>query len=656
MCTTCYDAPELDLSDIKDIIDQTAAWGVEVFNPLGGEPFMRGDVEEILAYAVRRGFYVTVTTNGTLITEKRAQAIAAIPSDRLHFNISLDGRQPEHDAIRSEGMWHRAIEGFHRIRQADAAAGNARRKILANTIVHAQNLDNFHQVLNEQAEIGFDGVQILNLFRQGDEVPSEATDLWLQDVHMDRLAALSESLACRSEEQGSVGYRIQNTPDQLRRIPAYYRESLTPLEAPCWAGWKELYINADGQAIMCDGNLDFVNGGFGNARDQTLKELWHSPKLKARREVVKQCTTPCVQSCYLREESDSARKLLGEVGRGLTRRVTEHVSRLRPEAAHHPDATLRLELSDVCPCGWAGCIIPEHRWQRLIDGVKLEPTAENWTVLRDRGEVDFGRGFMGFEVLEAVIRDLRAARIRFGALALRWRGEPLIHPEAHRILQFLMDVIEARDVADELRVETDGRFLSDALAELAGRAAPQTWVVDLDRGAEAATDALRRLEAHRGDATRIVLAQTVDGHLDVQELVSRFDAYPPVAGRLPALGDALWLRRSDHSNFRDNAAARTALASAAALLGIDAELGVEDSPRQCRAPQRSPIISWDGKISLCTEDRQLQQIVGDVIEERFSDAWSGSRYQKARASCQSAGTPNLPLCAGCPMPWSPNHD
>ena len=39
---------------------------------------MRGDIETILSYAVSRGFYVTVTTNGTLITEGRARAIAAI--------------------------------------------------------------------------------------------------------------------------------------------------------------------------------------------------------------------------------------------------------------------------------------------------------------------------------------------------------------------------------------------------------------------------------------------------------------------------------------------------------------------------------------------------------------------------------------------------
>ena len=165
MCTTCYDSPELSTEEIKSIIDQTAAWGVEVFNPLGGEPFMRGDIEDVLAYAVRRGFYVTVTTNGTLITPRRASAVAAIPSDRLHLNISLDGDRTANDEIRGDGMWDRAIAGYQRIRAADAAAGNARRKILANTILHARNLDRFESILDEQAALGFDGVQILTLFR-----------------------------------------------------------------------------------------------------------------------------------------------------------------------------------------------------------------------------------------------------------------------------------------------------------------------------------------------------------------------------------------------------------------------------------------------------------------------------------------------------------
>ncbi len=656
MCTTCYDAPELSLAEIKDIIDQTAAWGVEVFNPLGGEPFMRGDVEEILGYAVRRGFYVTVTTNGTLITKKRAQAIAAIPSDRLHFNFSLDGREAAHDAIRSEGMWRRAIEGFERIREADAAAGNARRKMLTNTILHARNLDDFVEVLEEQAALGFDGVQILNLFRQGEDVPPGAAKLWFADVHMERLEALSVELAQRAQSQGPVGYRIQNLPDQIRRIPAYYRDSLSALEAPCWAGWKELYINADGQAIMCDGNLDFVKGGFGSIRSQTLQDLWSSPALRERRSVVKQCSTPCVQSCYLREDSDSALRLAQDAGRQLGQRVVDRLQRLRRGVAQYPDAVVRVELCDVCPCQWSGCATPSHRWAELTRDLHEEPHAENWTTLRDQGALDFGRGFLGFEVLEELVGDLSSARVRYGTLALRWRGEPLIHPEAERIIEFLLQAIASGQVADRLRVETCGSFLSESIARLAGHPVPQTWVLDRDRGGEAASAALELLQAHRGATTQLVLAQTAGPEVDVGMLAEAHPELSPVTGRFPDQGDALWIRRADHDHFQDNASARAHLAQAAEILGTSAEIGEEHQPRRCRAPFRSPTVSWDGKVALCPVDTQLQQIVGDVIEERLSSAWSGARVEAARRSCGSQGTPGLALCRDCPMPWSPNHD
>ena len=90
MCTTCYDVPdELSTAEIKGLIDQAALWGVKVFNPLGGELFMRGDLEELLEYACRKDFYITITTNGTLINKRRAQTLARIPSEKLHLNLSL---------------------------------------------------------------------------------------------------------------------------------------------------------------------------------------------------------------------------------------------------------------------------------------------------------------------------------------------------------------------------------------------------------------------------------------------------------------------------------------------------------------------------------------------------------------------------------------
>lgn len=653
MCTTCYDAPELSTDEIKGIIDQTAAWGVEVFNPLGGEPFMRGDIEEILAYAVQRGFYVTVTTNGTLITPKRARAIAAIPSDRLHFNISLDGSRASHDLIRGAGMWDRAIAGYQRIRDADQAAGNARRKILANTILHARNADHFLDVLDEQAALGFDGVQVLNLFRTPEGAPPEAAALWFHPDHLPLLERVSAALGDRAAGQGTAGYRIENTEDELRRIPRYYREGLAPLEAPCWAGWRELYINADGQAIMCDGKLDFLAGSFGSVRDHTLRELWRTDALRARRATVKQCATPCNQKCYLRGESDALGALVKDAGKHLLERGLDRVQRRVQRGGEHlPDAVLRLELTDVCPCDQPDCPTPAARWTALTAGIAGPLDGPRWGALRDQGQLRFDRGFLGFEVVRTVVADLLRARLRFGTLALRWRGEPLLHPEAAPILRFLLDHIDAHGLADRLRIETDGRFLTDELARLAAHPAPQEWVFDLDRGAGAGVAALC---AARGPAARVVLAQTATATLDAAAVAARWPAFSPAAGRYPREGgDRLWFRRRDHTNFRDNARARDDLARVADALGLVAELGEEDRPRRCGAPARAPTLSWDGKLALCPTDTQLHHPIGEVTPGRLSELWRGPLRAQAQGEVDRKGVPSQRLCQDCAMPWSPN--
>lgn len=654
MCTTCYDAPELSTEELKGIIDQTAAWGVEVFNPLGGEPFMRADIEELLAYAVRRGFYVTTTTNGTLITEKRARGIAAIPSDRLHFNVSLDGDEESHDRIRSRGMWKRAIQGYSRIRAADAAAGNSRRKILSNTILHAGNLDRFEAVLDEQVELGFDGVQILNLFRAGPEAPPEAAGLWFRDRHMPALETLSERLAQRAEAQGAgSAWRIQNTPEELRQIPRYYREELGPLEAPCWAGWKELYINADGQAIMCDGELDFLAGAFGNVREQTLRQLWQSPALRERREVVKQCATPCIQQCYLRPESDSAGELARDGARLLAQGARQRLARVLPGVEEIPGSVLSLELSDVCPCDWEGCPTPHSRWRSLVAGVPEVPSAATWASLRDRGHLDFGRGFMGFEVVRGVVADLQAARLRFEALSLSWRGDPLLHPECEPILRFLLGALSAGTVARSLRIETSGRFLTEGLADLVAQSGvPVTWILDLDKGDGAGVDLL--LERGRPGQRLLLAARVVPG-LDADALRGRFPGLPVALGPEPEAALALWLRRTDHDHFLANQVAREALLAAGEALGLPVEAGREDRPRRCRALALGPVVSWDGKITTCTWDTRLDNRVGEVTSGALSGWWRSAERAADLARCGATGVPDRALCRDCPFPWSPNH-
>ncbi len=438
MCTTCYDAPELTRDEVLDLVDQAATWGIKVFNPLGGEPFIRHDLEDILAHAARHDLFTTLTTNATLITRARAQRIAQIPSDKLHINISIDGLESVHDGVRGSGNFQRALTGYRRLREADAAAGNPIRKICANSILHAKNAGEYLDIVAFLDAEGFSGVQVLHLFRAGEV---DVGGMWFGPDQLAELERVCDALAA---------HPLVMNRDALPLVSRYYREGLGPLEAPCWAGWKELYVNADGAAIMCDGKLDFRAGAFGSVRSGTLRELWASPELRARREVVKQCATPCIQACYLRKESDSARGIAASFLAKATAPVRARAARALP--ARWVEETLTLELSDTPDD-------PEHIRTRALfarspvglEACFADPARLN--ELRDRRYLDFGRGFMGASLVAHVRDSLREARLRFRRVCLSWRGESLLHPE-------LGAAFDAADgLADRICIVTSGLLL-----------------------------------------------------------------------------------------------------------------------------------------------------------------------------------------------------
>ncbi|MCB9743969.1 MAG: radical SAM protein [Alphaproteobacteria bacterium] len=673
MCTTCYDVPqELTTAEVKDIIDQTALWGVKVFNPLGGEPFMRGDLEELLDYACRKDFYITLTTNGTLINQRRARMIAGIPPDRLHFNISLDGPEAAHDRIRGEGMYRRTMAGYQRLREADAAAGNSRRKVLANTLIHRLNLETLPALLDELAERGFEGVQLLNLFRHGEGDPEDPGNLWIRERDLPALQALIDALIARVQAQGRAGFRILNSVEDLALVPSYYRDELQPLEAPCWSGWKELYINAEGTAIMCDGSLDFLAGTLGSVRKQTLRQIWDSPELKARREVVKACRTPCIQNCYLRRDSDSAQAIGREAVDLVVRRLKRRAARWRERAAGErvEGGVLTLELADAAP--WAAPWDPStlRRFQdfaarspRDVAACWQDPAL--WLEYRDRGYLDFGRGFMGFEVVQSVVEDLAAARLVFPTLSLSWRGEPLMHPEADRVLRYLLTAIRERGVFERLELRTDARLLHPRLLDVVAEFSeiPMDWVLHGNGFAPVEAEVQRNVQALlavRGGAHRVIASWVVDEAIDPFAFVEDWQRLlrdPWVAvGRPRAQGDGIWFRRSDHDHFQATAEARERLAELAEILGVEADTGEEQGPRRCRSAERTPVVSWDGKLTLCQWDTGLENRVGEVTSDALSRIWREEpALVAARREARGKGVPGLGRCRDCHDHWSPNH-
>jgi len=117
-CKHCYsisadtDFPgELTTAEVLAVMEDLRTFGVPVLILSGGEPLLRPDLFEITARAKALGFYVGLSTNGTLITGETIGAIAQARYD--YVGISLDGMRATHDRFRrKEGAFEASLRGL----------------------------------------------------------------------------------------------------------------------------------------------------------------------------------------------------------------------------------------------------------------------------------------------------------------------------------------------------------------------------------------------------------------------------------------------------------------------------------------------------------------------------------------------------------------
>jgi heme d1 biosynthesis radical SAM protein NirJ len=128
-CKHCYsisadvDFPgELATADIFRVMDDLKSFRVPVLILSGGEPLLRHDIFEISARAKAMGFYVGLSTNGTLIDNAMAGRIGEAGYD--YVGISLDGIGEVHDRFRRKpGAYRAALQGLRLLRDRGLKVG-----------------------------------------------------------------------------------------------------------------------------------------------------------------------------------------------------------------------------------------------------------------------------------------------------------------------------------------------------------------------------------------------------------------------------------------------------------------------------------------------------------------------------------------------------
>jgi len=128
-CKHCYsisadrDFPgELSTAEIYTVMDDLRRFGVPVLILSGGEPLLRPDLFEIARRGKDMGFYVGLSSNGTLIGPDAIKRIAAVGFD--YVGVSLDGIQETHDRFRRKtGAFDASLAGIRLCRDAGVKIG-----------------------------------------------------------------------------------------------------------------------------------------------------------------------------------------------------------------------------------------------------------------------------------------------------------------------------------------------------------------------------------------------------------------------------------------------------------------------------------------------------------------------------------------------------
>ena len=276
-CKQCHacsgiQAPgELDTAEGKRLLDSMANIGEFRMLALGGgEPLVRPDIVELIAYARKLGLEISIATNGTLLTTELAREFKKLGVTNIAVGLNAND-EAIHDEITN-------VPGsFARSQDAVYATLEAGMNLQINTTVMKENRPAIPGLLDFASEVN---AQIVLLYQLVPEGRGEEE----MELSMREYKALTEMVADKQKANRAI---IEPTcsPQYWAYLMSRNRNGHKPsglamklaetLFKGCVAGSGLCYVKPDGDVWPCP----FVPISAGNVREQPLEKLWYDSEL-----------------------------------------------------------------------------------------------------------------------------------------------------------------------------------------------------------------------------------------------------------------------------------------------------------------------------------------------------------------------------------------
>jgi len=233
----------------------------------GGEPLLRADLTAIVAVAARAGLLPVIGTNGLLLDERRARALAG--AGAAGVGVSVDSATPTfHDRLRGlPGAWARALDGIRAARGAGLA-------VQLQASLFEDNLDDLDALADLAEAEGALAVHFFFLVCTGRGVSQTDLSEEAYERALGRIARLQEA-------RSGLLIRARCAP-YLRRILGLRagedRGGDAGWSGACLAGRTYVRITPDGRVTPCP----YIPAAVGDLRRSDLRSIWEGADDLAR--------------------------------------------------------------------------------------------------------------------------------------------------------------------------------------------------------------------------------------------------------------------------------------------------------------------------------------------------------------------------------------
>lgn len=108
---------DMDMVEVLDVIDQLENVGCMKVVLTGGEPLIRKDFEQIYKYIQEKGMMIIIYTNGTLITEKKAEFFEKYPPLNLKVGLQAGSKKKYEKITGNSESFKSIIRGARRLKE-----------------------------------------------------------------------------------------------------------------------------------------------------------------------------------------------------------------------------------------------------------------------------------------------------------------------------------------------------------------------------------------------------------------------------------------------------------------------------------------------------------------------------------------------------------